>query len=128
MADFMLIRGYRQLDDAITAIFADKRPQQSNEELYKGCENLCKLGRAPGLTRTLKDRCKNHITTLKEDFRGVTNGKDSLVLNAVLAAWRLWTRQVVSARHGILSKLETGPMFLVNFQSIAADKHDMFDV
>ena len=93
---------HRQLDDAITAIFADKRPQQSNEELYKGCENLCKLGRAPELTRTLKDRCKTQISTLKEDFTGITDGKDSLVLNAVLAAWRLWTRQVVRLKNSLL--------------------------
>lgn len=92
-------KAIQQLEDALASIFAHKRPQQSNEELYKGCENLCKLGKAPELSRLLKDRCKTYITrTVKSDLQLVSDGKDHQVLSATLAAWSTWSKQVHTIR------------------------------
>lgn len=86
----------KQLDEALTSIFSDRRPALSNEELYKGCENLCRLGRAPELARILKDRCKEHVSaTLKDPLLEGAHGKNITVLRAVLTAWSKWMKQVV---------------------------------
>lgn len=86
----------KQLDEALSSIFAVKRPVLSNEELYKGCENLCRLGRAPELARMLKDRCKEHVSfKLKAPLMESADGKNTAVLRAVLTAWAKWMKQVV---------------------------------
>ena len=86
-----------QLEDAITAIFQNKRPAQSNEELYKGVENLCRLGKAEEVSKNLSKRSKDHITnSLKTPLLDKADAKNVEVLEAVIAAWRQWMSQVVS--------------------------------
>jgi len=87
-----------QLDDAITSIFADQRPAFSNEELYRGAENICKLGRAESLARRLEERCITHIMESVRKPLLVKAGKANVeVLRAVLSAWTTWLRQMVLA-------------------------------
>lgn len=86
----------QQLDTALTAIFQNAQPIQSNEELYKGAENVCKLGSAPDLARLLDRRCKSHISgVVKPVLAQKADDKNVDVLRAVVEAWKIWHRQTV---------------------------------
>ena len=86
-----------KLDAALTAIFNGQRPALSNEELYRGAENICKLNRAEDLAKRLLERCKNHVNI---DFynRIVQDTSRSNVdtLKSVTEAWETWKQQLVS--------------------------------
>lgn len=87
-----------QLDAALTAIFIGERPALSNEELYRGVENVCKLGKAADLAKRLENRCKGHVAgTVKERLAGNANSKNTQVLREVVAAWKTWERQFVGS-------------------------------
>lgn len=87
-------RTTQQLRDALAAIYEDKRPALSNEELYKGTENLCRLRRAPELAQILRETCRKHILAmlkdLKEPLADVSDEKDVVVLRSVVDAWSTW--------------------------------------
>ncbi|KAB8360732.1 hypothetical protein FH972_024467 [Carpinus fangiana] len=86
----------KQLDEALTAIFADRRPTLSNEELYRGCENVCKLGKPDQLAKKLLQRIKQHVSgDLKATPSAAAGGSNVQVLNAVITAWKKWRRQLI---------------------------------
>lgn len=86
------------LESALTSIFKDERPALSNEELYRGAENLCKLGRALDLSKMLMERCKAHVSlNIASSLASVADGNNVPALKAVLAAWSKWMKQLVSA-------------------------------
>jgi len=85
-----------QLTEALTAIFDNRRPQLSNEELYRASENLCKLGRAPETTKILLERCKQHISTdFLQPLLSQSGLDDIGALKAVLDTWSVWNMQLV---------------------------------
>lgn len=87
-----------QIDAALTALFKDERPTRSNEELYKGAENVCKLGSASDLDKLTDKRCKEHIRgTVRPSLVRMAGEPDVDVLRAVVAAWKVWHRQTVSS-------------------------------
>jgi len=86
-----------QLDEAITAIFAGGRPEFSNEELYRGAENICKLGRAESLATKVQERCSTQMSEQVRKPLLAQTGKNNVeVLKAVLSAWATWLKQMVS--------------------------------
>lgn len=86
-----------QLDTALTAIFTGQRPALSNEELYRGVENVCKLGKAPELAKVLEKRCKGHVAgAVRDGLVGRAHEKSLEVLRAVVMAWKGWEKQLVS--------------------------------
>ena len=92
-----LDKTFKALEDALTAIFNNQQPALSNEELYRGSENLCKLGKAKELWKMLQDRCKRHVSRdLSVPLVGRA-GSDSVdLLKDVLEAWSTWNKQLVS--------------------------------
>lgn len=85
-----------QLDAALTAIFTGERPALSNEELYRGVENVCKLGKADELSRKLTQRCKEHVSVdLSKPLLARANNGCQDVLRAVTVAWTGWVKQLV---------------------------------
>lgn len=85
-----------QLSEGLSAIFEGGKPLSSNEELYRGAENLCKLGRAPELTKKLLEQCKQHVSADFKDTLSPKAGHDSVeVLQGVLSAWATWNKQLV---------------------------------
>ena len=85
-----------KLDGALTAIFQGQRPKLSNEELYKGCENVCRLGKAEDLARKLLQRMKDHVARdIREDLAHKSSGRNVEVLKAITAAWTMWKHQFV---------------------------------
>lgn len=89
-----------QLTEALAAIFENRRPQLSNEELYRASENLCKLGRAPETTKILLEKCKQHILVDFKQPLAERAAEDSVeVLRVVLEAWSTWNKQLVQLIH-----------------------------
>lgn len=85
------------LETALTAIFSSQRPALSNEELYRGAENLCKLGKASELSVMLLERIKEHVLhDIRESLAATTNSDNRATLSAVLQAWVTWNGQLVS--------------------------------
>lgn len=87
---------FKGIDEALTALFKDGQPSWSNEELYRGAENLCKLGMAKELWKIVQESCKKHVA---EDFRAnlVARAQEGNVevLEAVLDAFTTWNAQRV---------------------------------
>ncbi|KAI9671316.1 MAG: hypothetical protein M1831_004225 [Alyxoria varia] len=89
----------KALDAALTAIFGDRRPELSNEELYRGVENVCKLGKAEELAELLNRRMRTHLQmNFKEPLLAKTGETDIVVLRAVIPAWTRWNNHLVTIR------------------------------
>jgi len=92
-----LDKTFKSLEDALTAIFNNQQPALSNEELYRGSENLCKLGKAKELWKMLQDRCKKHVSyDLSRPLVERAGTHSVEVLKDVLEAWSTWNKQLVS--------------------------------
>lgn len=90
-------RVWGQLDAALSAIFTDEKVPYSNEELYRGVENLCRQDRAPVLFQKLLEKCKHNVTTrVKEPLvAGARTKRSDDILRAVVEAWSRWNTQLV---------------------------------
>lgn len=94
-----------ELEAALSAIFGNQRPALSNEELYRGAENVCRMGHAPQLAKMVAAKCKAHVTQdLKSSLLKIVDGKDIEVLRAILDIWVVWTGQLVRLSHTISSE------------------------
>ncbi|KAL8696295.1 MAG: hypothetical protein Q9224_002869 [Gallowayella concinna] len=83
---------WSQLHAALSAILADSRVPYSNEELYRGAENLCRQGQAPQLFTTICQKCKQGISSQFEEplVARASTMDDIGILTAVLEAWDIW--------------------------------------
>ncbi|KAI4253296.1 MAG: hypothetical protein L6R42_007639 [Xanthoria sp. 1 TBL-2021] len=81
-----------QLDAALSAILADEKLPHSNEELYRGAENLCRQGRAPQLYKSLREKCQQGIEMYfaKPLLTRASTLDDIGMLSAVMEAWATW--------------------------------------
>lgn len=85
-----------KLDDALTEIFQGQRLTLSNEELYKGCENVCKLGKAEDLAKKLSTRMRDHVAKdVWEILAKRSNEKNAEVLRLIISSWASWKKQLV---------------------------------
>lgn len=86
-----------QLHDALDAIFAGRPQKVSNEELYRGAENICKMGKASALAGMLDAKCNKHVShNLKGPLLGQVSEQSTSFLRAVIQQWARWIDQVVS--------------------------------
>ncbi|KAI9716636.1 MAG: hypothetical protein M1828_007614 [Chrysothrix sp. TS-e1954] len=87
------------LNAALDAIFRNQRPAVSNEELYRGVENMCKLGKAEDVNTMLRTACATHVSAeLERPLQEAVDAKAVDMLRAVVAAWRRWMKQVMTIR------------------------------
>lgn len=95
-ANSYLEQTWRQLDAALTTIFAEAPITFSMEDMYRGVENLCRQGRARNVYEKLAERCRSHINkTVKASLLAKNRQNDVEVLQDVLAAWSSWNSQIV---------------------------------
>ncbi|KAL8843212.1 MAG: hypothetical protein Q9176_002165 [Flavoplaca citrina] len=89
-----------QLDAALSAILADEKLPHSNEELYRGVENLCRQGRAPQLYKSLREKCHEGIKTYIEKplLAQASTLDDAAMLGAVMGAWETWNSRLKTIR------------------------------
>lgn len=92
---------WAKLDSAISAILANDQIPSSNEELYRGAENLCRQGRAAPLFKTLWEKCRQGITNQFQRplISQVSNLDDVGTLRAVISAWDAWNIRLVRVRY-----------------------------
>ncbi|KAL8770883.1 MAG: hypothetical protein Q9209_003534 [Squamulea sp. 1 TL-2023] len=91
---------WSQLDTALSAILADEKLPHSNEELYRGVENLCRQGRAPQLYKSLREKCRQGIKThFEKPLLSQASGLDDVgMLSAVMEAWEIWNIRLRTIR------------------------------
>lgn len=80
---------WRELDDALTAVFNMEEPSVPLEVLCRGVEATCRHGRAQKLFGHLKERCKTYLEkqllpVLEREGAG-TN------VDALRAMWKFWS-------------------------------------
>ena len=88
---------WSRLNDALSAIFEERKLPYAMEELYKGVENTCRQGSAATLYDRLRNECdvrlKVQIQTLANEE--ITCKEDVDVLRAMLRTMSTWTQQMV---------------------------------
>ncbi|KAL9606794.1 MAG: hypothetical protein Q9179_000001, partial [Wetmoreana sp. 5 TL-2023] len=91
---------WTQLDAALSAILVDEKIPYSNEELYRGVENLCRQGRASPLFKTLCEKCRQGISNHVEKplVANASTLDDTGILRAVTQAWCTWTVRLKTIR------------------------------
>ncbi|KAH8910291.1 putative nuclear pore complex subunit Nup192 [Coniochaeta sp. PMI_546] len=95
-------RTWRELDDALTAVFAGRQPAQPLEKLYRGVEDICRKGEAEKLGEMLQARCEEYLgkevlARIRSDGGG-PNADSVVMLRAVLAHWKRWSQQLTLIR------------------------------
>ena len=88
---------WSQLDAALSAIIINEKLPYSNEELYRGAENLCRQGRAAPLFEKLCEKCRHGIWSQfeKQLVDQARNLDDIVCLRATIEAWDAWNVRLV---------------------------------
>ncbi|KAI5306450.1 Glycosylphosphatidylinositol (GPI) anchor assembly protein [Ascosphaera pollenicola] len=89
-------RSWVQLDDALTAILSDQKPQLSLEQLYKGAENICRLGKAPKLFQNIKFKIDSYMedVVLAQLQNKAQSQDDIALLRSISHAWTTWSERL----------------------------------
>lgn len=96
--DEYMNKSWTQLDDALTAILNNQSPKLSLEQLYKGAENICRLGKAPQLFENVKDKTDNYMTkVVLAELQEKAQSQDNIgLLRSINQAWISWNERLVS--------------------------------
>ncbi|KAI4173912.1 MAG: hypothetical protein LQ343_002680 [Gyalolechia ehrenbergii] len=91
---------WAKLDSALSAILSNEKVSYSNEELYRGSENLCRQGRAAPLFKTLCEKCKQGISNQfqKPLVSQALELDDIGILRANIEAWDAWNVRLKTIR------------------------------
>ena len=91
---------WERLDASLSAIFTDGKLPYSNEELYRGVENVCRQGKAAALFQKLEHAChQNVLNNVREDLTRRSNSDNAVfVLESVVEAWSRWNKQLETLR------------------------------
>ncbi|KAF4510299.1 hypothetical protein G6O67_002197 [Ophiocordyceps sinensis] len=88
-----------ELDNAITAVFAGRRPTVPLERLYRGVEDVCRRGNAEKVYKMLAERIDAHLqTTVLPRIKRSGKSASIDVLRSVLGEWKTWSAQAVTIR------------------------------
>ncbi|KAF3903499.1 Cullin-4A [Dactylellina cionopaga] len=86
------------LDGALAAVFEDKDDKDrgvSSEEIYQGCQSLCRAGKAPLIHERLKSRCKEHVSgPLRDGISSHSNRTDEYLVQVIESAWKKWQERL----------------------------------
>lgn len=90
---------WKQLDDALEAIFSRDVKPFSMEQLYRGVENVCRQERAPQLFGRLKAKCREHVSkTIRSSLISLSEAQtNTQVLASTTEMWANWRRQMASS-------------------------------
>ena len=80
---------WRELDDALTAVFKRRDPAVPLEVLCRGVEATCRHGRARELFQHLKDRCKGFLE--KELLPAVEREGTGTNVDSLKVVWKYWS-------------------------------------
>ncbi|EFY91384.1 ubiquitin ligase subunit CulD [Metarhizium acridum CQMa 102] len=92
-------RTEKDLEEALEAIFADRRPAVPLERLYRGVEDVCRRGGAAKVYRLLKERIDHHLQLVVLPRIRRTGGQSNIeVLRSVRGEWNVWNAQAITLR------------------------------
>lgn len=87
---------WKEVDDALTAVFKREDPRVPLEVLCRGVEATCRHGKAQKLFDHLKERCKTYLERqLLPVVEREGAGTNVDALRAVWRFWSLWNEQSV---------------------------------
>ncbi|KAL8938653.1 MAG: hypothetical protein Q9211_003104, partial [Gyalolechia sp. 1 TL-2023] len=91
---------WAKLDSALSAILRNEKVSCSNEELYRGSENLCRQGRAAPLFKNLCENCRQGISNQfqKPLVSQLSELDDIGILRANIEAWDAWNARLKTIR------------------------------
>ena len=93
---------WREVDDALTAVFKREDPRVPLEVLCRGVEATCRHGKAQKLFDHLKERCKTYLEKrLLPEVEKEGTGTNVDALRAVWRFWSLWNEQSVRGHQTI---------------------------
>ncbi|KAF3930660.1 Cullin-4B [Dactylella cylindrospora] len=83
------------LDRALTAVFEDAERTASKEEVYQGCQSLCRLKQEPKIHELLKRRCRDHVSNvLRDSILSQANQSDENLARIIVVAWNKWQQRL----------------------------------
>ncbi|KAK6533457.1 hypothetical protein TWF694_002397 [Orbilia ellipsospora] len=86
------------LDGALTAVFEDKDDKDrgiSSEEIYQGCQSLCRAGKASLIHERLKSRCIEHVSgPLRDGIANQSSRTDEDLVRIIETAWKKWQERL----------------------------------
>ncbi|EGX53795.1 hypothetical protein AOL_s00004g454 [Orbilia oligospora ATCC 24927] len=86
------------LDGALTAVFEDKDDKTrgtSSEEIYQGCQSLCRAGKASLIHERLVARCRDHVAgPLREGISSRAVGTDEELVKIIEGVWKRWQERL----------------------------------
>ncbi|OAA38533.1 ubiquitin ligase subunit CulD [Metarhizium rileyi] len=92
-------RTERDLEEALDAIFSQRRPAVPLERLYRGVEDVCRRGGAEKVYRLLKQRIDKHLMTVVLPRLKRTGAQSNIdVLRNVGLEWKAWNAQAITLR------------------------------
>jgi cullin-4 len=96
---------WKELDDALTSVFANKQPIAPLEVLCRGVEATCRRGRSQELYAHLERRCQAHIKDeLLPQIKKQAGSNAVDTLRTVQRVWGLWKDQLVCLRQKVCVK------------------------
>ena len=90
-------RTEKELEGALDAVFAGRKPDVPLERLYRGVEDVCRKGDPGKVYTMLRERIENHLQKVvlpRIQRNGGNSNQDTL--KGVLAEWKTWNTQTVN--------------------------------
>ncbi|KAF3928913.1 Cullin-4A [Arthrobotrys entomopaga] len=120
------------LDGALTAVFEDKDDKDrgiSSEEIYQGCQSLCRAGKASLIHERLKSRCIEHVSgPLRDGISNQSSRTDEDLVRIIEIAWRKWQDRLLFSTH-IIKDNKFRPRFLNGvFKLYEKDREGQADI
>jgi cullin-4 len=91
-------RIWKQVSDALVAVFAGQEPKQPLERLYRDVEDICRNGQAEALFQHLNSSCNQYLeTSLLPHISSQVHTGSSMVetLRIVHKGWEMWSTRSV---------------------------------
>jgi hypothetical protein len=86
---------WQQLSSALDSVFAQGAPPLSQEELYRGVENICRNGQAKELFEHLRQKLDDNVSqVLKPRILDFPSGNNVELLRLVEDQWGRWDEQL----------------------------------
>lgn len=89
-------RTWKELDNALSSVFAREQPVTPLEVLCRGVEATCRRGKAEELFKNLRDRCEKYLSSTLLPLILEKAGPSNLDgLRMVYKHWTIWNEQSV---------------------------------
>lgn len=94
-------RRWKELEQALDALFADEAAKLLLEELYQCAEHICRQGQPQQLHERLRQKCTSYLDgNLKSRLSSQATEMPAVdYVKTFVGAWLLWLKQIQTIRH-----------------------------